>query len=146
VSPGRKRLGRAYRAAVAAEPLVRPVPFSAYVRAVARGLVAELYPGHRKDARRWCLRKWAKPRAYPPWGKYVPACPCCKSAPCDKSRLGCRTQPKADVAGQLQRERDAAHDALREILSFALGAEVPTEAAIEPQAVVRQVRMSLGAR
>lgn len=54
-----------------------------------------------------------------------------------------------DSAHTDPRERpfeDAAREALREILSMALGVAVPANAPIEPQAVVRQVAARLSWR
>jgi hypothetical protein len=97
VSPGRKRLRRAYRADV--RPLLRltgpsksAVPFRLWCRLMASGAIAtktQEAPTLRTAARSWCLRKWPAPRPAAPWGPDVQRCVCCGSAPCDGSRLGC---------------------------------------------------------
>jgi hypothetical protein len=87
VSPHRRRLGRAYRRAVAGTPRARRARFKAHARDVARGVAAELYDGHQEDARIWLFRKYPAVSETPPWG--APRCPCCGAAPCDGSRLGC---------------------------------------------------------
>jgi hypothetical protein len=108
VSPGRKRLRRAYRADV--RPLLRlvgprksTVPFRLWCRMVASGAIAlqgDEAPRLRAAARAWCLCKWRAPRPGDamrgaPWGPDVQRCVCCGSAPCDGSRLGCGMRRRA---------------------------------------------------
>jgi hypothetical protein len=90
MNAGTTRLHRLYRAKTRGLSAERRVPFRAWLRAVARGVCEEAYPGHQADARTCCRRKWPAPRStFACGGPAAPACPCCRSRPCDGSRLGC---------------------------------------------------------
>lgn len=99
MSPQRKRLRSAYRAGAESPDAIAmgsvgKMRFRAWAKLVAIGLLEKGKAELREDARTWCLRKWPAPRPAPPWGADVQRCTCCRSAPCDGSRLGCRTSSR----------------------------------------------------